>query len=74
MTVKDGSPGKDKIRFVVQVTCDETSFIFGKRRVFDETTKDRFDQGAAGGSQSRETEVQTRTVARSSSLGWSSVC
>ena len=46
MAVTDGSPGDDKIRFVFQDQAYETPSIASKRR-FEETSKGRFEHGAA---------------------------
>ena len=62
--VKDGSPGDNKIRFVFQPAYVETSCIASRRRTFEEASKGRFDQGAAGSGQS--------TGASNSSRDWSS--
>ena len=62
--VKDGSPGDNKIRFVFQLANVETSCIASRRRIFEEASKGRFDQGTAGSGQS--------TGASNSSRDWSS--
>ena len=64
MAVNDGSPDDDKISFVFQDACDETSCIASWRRASEETSKGRFDQGAAGSGQWK--------VASSRSQDWSS--
>ena len=48
--VKHGTRGDDKMRFVLRDACDEISGMAAKRRAFEDTGKDRSEQGAAGGS------------------------
>ena len=42
--VKEGSPGDDKIRFVLHESSDETSCIASTRCAFEDTDKDKSDQ------------------------------
>ena len=46
--VKNGTPGDDKIRRVLQDATDGTSCTACKRRAFEDTGKDRSEQCAAG--------------------------
>ena len=48
--VKEGSPGDDKTRFVLQDSSDRSTCIAGERRASGETDKDKCDEGTANSS------------------------
>ena len=71
MGIRDGSPCDDKIRFVSQYEAHENSCIANKRRALEETSKGRFEHGAASNDTFREAESQSRIESGKSNPGWS---